>query len=690
MREFLHPPAESPAAAGPAPSFSVVVPAYNAASTIGEAVESALEQTLPPLEVVVCDDGSTDDLDAALADFRERIVLMRKANGGEGSAKDTASRAATGEFVVVLDADDAFLPERLEALGELARARPDLDILTTDAFLEADGKVVRRAYGGDWTFEVEDQRRGILERNFVFGAAAIRRKRLLEAGSFDATLRYAADWDLWIRMILGGSRAGLVAEPLYRYRIGPGALSSSRTPLVRGFVDVLERAASRTDLQEAERRTVERSIAARRKELTLLELDEALDDRTLPARHRALAALGAAHVPARARFKAAAALVAPGATSRLRSRRRRAGWVGAGGTFVRGPVRLTVYTDAEEIGGAEVSLGHLVAGLDRRYEVSIAGVDQRVVAYLAERRAGAKTRVLKPVRRKYDLRDVVQHIRAVQQLEPDLVHVSMKTPWACQYGILAAMLGGVRFVLVEQSLFPAHGELIRLFMRVAGRRAAAVVAVGDRSAREIERAVHLPAGSVRTIRNGVPDVERTDPPTLPFQGPVIGAVGRLDSEKGFDDLLRAMRNLPANAVVVGEGPYRPTLEALATELHLGDRLLLTGWQADPGRYYQAFTIFCLPSRIESFPLTVVEAMLAGRPVVATRVGSVAEAVLEGETGLLVPPDDPHALAVALDGLLDDSVRREEMGRRGRAFALRHLTAERMVESFDQLYQEILG
>src|SRR5438046_1126481 len=95
------------------PDFSVVIPAYNAAATIGDAVESALTQTLAPHEVIVCDDGSTDDLDGALSPYRNRIVLIIKKNGGEGSAKATASAAATGDFVVVLDADDVFAAERL-------------------------------------------------------------------------------------------------------------------------------------------------------------------------------------------------------------------------------------------------------------------------------------------------------------------------------------------------------------------------------------------------------------------------------------------------------------------------------------------------------------------------------------------------------------------------------------------------
>jgi glycosyltransferase involved in cell wall biosynthesis len=690
MRLYLAP--EPPEAVEPRDPvvFSVVIPAYNAAATIGDALESALTQTLQPHEVIVCDDGSTDDLETALRPYRHRITLISKENGGEGSAKHAASRAATGDFVVVLDADDTFLPERLEALGELAQARPDLDILTTDAFLESHGKIVRRAYGTDWQFEVDDQRQGILERNFVFGAAAIRRTRLDAVGGFDATLRYAADWDLWIRLLLSGSSAGLVFEPLYRYRIGPNALSARRVPLIRGFEAVLERAAARSDLKSNERRAVERSLEVRRMELALLELDEALDHRTGNIRSRATAVLGRAGFSPRVRLKAVAALVSPRLAAGVRERRRTEGWVGAGGTLVAATSarRLVAYSDAEEIGGAEVSLGHVLAGLDSRYEVSVVGVDERVVAYLAARRPEAGQVVLRPVRRKYDLGDVLQHLRTLRALRPDLVHISMKTPWACPYGILGAWLARAQIVLVEQSLFPEDRALRRRISRFGARRAAAVVAVGDRSAREIERLLRLPSHSVRTIRNGVPDVQPADPPDLDGR-PVVGSVGRLDPEKGFETLVRALPGLPVKAVVVGDGPDRARLETLAEGLGVGDRFVVTGWEENARRYLGSFTIFCLPSRSESFPLTIVEAMLAGLPVVATDVGSVSEAVRHGETGFLVWPDDPEGLAEALARLLGDDMLRRQMGGRGRAFAQKSFTADRMVEAFERLYEEAL-
>jgi len=685
------PPLHGPVEASEPPTFSIAIPAYQAAATIGEALESALSQTLSAVDVVVCDDGSTDDLESAIAPYRDRIVFLRQENGGEGAAKATATEAATGDFVALLDADDAYLPERLEAFAELAAARPDLDVLTTDAYLESAGRVVRRCYADGWGFEIADQRREILRRNFVFGSAAVRRERLLAVGGFDRTLRFVADWDLWIRLILTGSRAGLVDEPLYRYRVGPAALSARRPALVRGSIEVLERAARRPDLGVDDRRLVGETISSKRAELARLELAEALAGDGAAARPAAIRALRERSLPARTRGKAALAAVTPAAAARLQRRRPR-GYTGAGATFVHAErPRLVVYTDAEQIGGAEIVIGHLLDAIDSRYEVVVLGVDERVVASLTGRTAGRQGRVVPAVRRKHDLRGIVAHVRALRRLGPELVHVNLKSPWDCTYGILAALLLRVPFVLVEHSLYPESGRLRRLFARFAARRAAAVVGVGEQSARVLERLLDLPPGRVRTIHNGVPEAAAEDAPGG-TRRPVVGCIGRLDREKAHDTLLRALPQLEASVVLVGDGPERERLERLAEELGIVERVRFKGWSDDPRRLLSSFSVFCLPSRpgTESFPLTVLEAMLAGLPVVATAVGSVAEAVLDGETGLLVPPDDPAALAAALRRLLAHRELAAAMGRRGQEVARERFTVDRMVDGYEQLYREVLA
>jgi glycosyltransferase involved in cell wall biosynthesis len=314
-------PSAPPTPSAAPPTFSVVIAAYQAEGSVAAAVESALQQTLAPLEVVVCDDGSTDATPAVLSGFGDAIRVVRRPNGGESAAKNTAVAAARGQFVVVLDADDVFHRRRLEALAWLAQQRPDLDVLTTDAVLEADGVPVRRAYTRSWPFPTEDQRAAILDRNFVFGLCAVRRERWLEAGGFDEDLRLTADWEFWQRLVLGGSGVGLVAEPLARYRLTAGTLSSSRSRLVQARLDVLARAAARPDLSPDERRVLDHARRRERRELRRRLATEGLERGGWHARKRAAAVLLAPDETARARLGALVAVLSPAGARRRRLRR---------------------------------------------------------------------------------------------------------------------------------------------------------------------------------------------------------------------------------------------------------------------------------------------------------------------------------------------------------------------------------
>jgi glycosyltransferase involved in cell wall biosynthesis len=267
--EILAPPAPAdlePLAAPP--TFSVVIPAYQAAATIGVAVRSALEQSLSAHEAIVVDDGSTDDLAAALRPFEGRIELVRKRNGGVASARNAGIEIATGDFVAILDADDRFHPGRLEALAGLGVSRPDLDILTTDTRFVAGGEV-RGTFLERNPFATEDQRGAIFESSFV-GWPAVRLSRLRAIGGFDESLAVGEDWDCWLRLILSGSRAGLVNRPLYDYVVHEGSLTSDRRANFWARVALLEKAAANPALraedvpalQQALRRHRSRAVTA--------------------------------------------------------------------------------------------------------------------------------------------------------------------------------------------------------------------------------------------------------------------------------------------------------------------------------------------------------------------------------------------------------------------------------------------
>ncbi len=314
MRRLLAPPPPPELQRGPAPTFSILIATYQAAASIAECVESALAQTAPAREVIVIDDGSTDGTAEQLAPYRDRIAYIRQENQGAAAACNAGARRATGDFVSILDADDVYEPPRLEALAELAQDRPDLDILTTDAYVEVDGENAGRFYD-ETPFAPVDQRLVIFERCFI-AWPAVRRSKFLELGGFDESMKIAYDWECWIRLLHAGCRAGAIDEPLMRYRIGGHhSLSDNRVAALQDRVRVLERA-SRLELSDDERGELEFYLRRRRRRALLAELDQSLSAHRADARRLSLSIAVAPGMPAGTRARALAAAIAPRAAAR--------------------------------------------------------------------------------------------------------------------------------------------------------------------------------------------------------------------------------------------------------------------------------------------------------------------------------------------------------------------------------------
>jgi glycosyltransferase involved in cell wall biosynthesis len=356
-------------------------------------------------------------------------------------------------------------------------------------------------------------------------------------------------------------------------------------------------------------------------------------------------------------------------------------------------IRLLAYTGATGWGGAEIVLGHLLAALGPHLRPAVLGVDPEVTARIAARRPGTPVRLVPPVSGKRDVAAMRAHRRAIAAARPDIVQVNLPVPVAEQYTVLAALtVPGVRVVAVEHLPMATGSRPARMLKRATARRLAAHLAVGSGAAREVERLCGLPSGSVRPVPNGVPDI----PPGPPgrergrWPGFAVGAVGRLHRQKGLDVLVRAVAQLPdVRLVLVGDGPERGALERLADALGMRSRLTVTGWTDEPAAYLASFDAVALPSRFEGLPLALLEAMLAGRAVVTTGVGSISDAVLDGKTGLIVPVDDPAALAAALRRLLDDAGLRTRLGTAARDLVSHRFTPAAMAAAYEDVYAEIL-
>lgn len=354
-------------------------------------------------------------------------------------------------------------------------------------------------------------------------------------------------------------------------------------------------------------------------------------------------------------------------------------------------LRVAVYTDAPGLGGGEIALGHLVAHVPADIDLLVLGTSAPVVEHVAARRRGTPSLLLPYSPHIGEMRIAAAHAGALRAFRPDVLHANLPVPWSGWYGIVAGEgCPGTAVVAVEQLPIKTHLEAERRLKRRLCARLAAHVAVSERSAREVEAYARLPAGSVRVVRNGVPDLGPVEP--VSHEGVVLVAVGRLNAQKGFDVLLQALQQLHhedgVRLLIVGGGEEHEALTRQSTALGLSKRVRITGWTDRVRDFLSRGDICVLPSRSEGFPLAVVEAMLAGLPVVASGVGGVPEAVCDGESGLLVPKDDPERLAEALQELIDDPQLRVRMGRRGRHHATQ-FTDEQMAGRYLELWRQLV-
>ena len=355
-------------------------------------------------------------------------------------------------------------------------------------------------------------------------------------------------------------------------------------------------------------------------------------------------------------------------------------------------MRLVAYTDNVELGGGDISMAHLLARLAPSIEVTVVGVDPAIVRHLADARPGSATRMVpRPRTGGRDVRSLRAHLRVLREVGPDLVHANLASPWSCQYCIAGAgLLRRPRVVAVYQLAVPPISRAQWRAKRLTARAVDRHVGVGERTSREIEALVGLPARSVQTIHNGVPDNQRAASERPPL-GRLVGSIGRFEQQKGFDVLIKALALLEdVSLVLVGNGSERQQLQELAAEVGVQERIVWKEWTEDPRSDLRALDVFALPSRFEGFPLALLEALLARAAVVASDVGSVAEAVRDGETGLLVPAEDPDALARAIRRLLDDAGLGRRLGEQGRRHVLERFTADHMARAFERLYEDLLS
>lgn len=375
-----------------------------------------------------------------------------------------------------------------------------------------------------------------------------------------------------------------------------------------------------------------------------------------------------------------------------------------------GKVKIAYVIGTLELGGAERQLAALATGLDRsRFSpvVFCLAATGPLIADLEE--GGVKPRC-------YDLRGLkawrnpiqvarclLAFIADLKAEQPEIVHGFLFHAYIL--GTFAAKIAGVPIVIGSRRSLGHFKRRRRSYLmaeRVANRMTDLIVANSEAVKRDVVGQEKVEPSRVRVIYNGVdPSVYgvAADPGFrtrlgIPVEAKVVGVVANLIHYKGHRFFLQACQEIKRKQsgvkfLLIGDGPLRGELEGLARDLRLEEDVLFLGSRRDIPQLLALMDVVVLPSLEEGFPNAILEAMAAGRPVVAAAVGGNPEAVDHGKTGFLVPRKDPQALADAIIELLRDGHLAEEMGKAGRERVNKEFGLDRMIREIQGLYDELL-
>jgi len=360
-----------------------------------------------------------------------------------------------------------------------------------------------------------------------------------------------------------------------------------------------------------------------------------------------------------------------------------------------------VITRSDSIGGAHIHVrdvatammaaGHQVTVLVGHSGPFTEELEQHQIPFTSLRY------LVRPISPHLDIAALVELLGHLRELQPDLVSAhSSKAGW------LARVAGQMLGIPV---IFTAHGwafaDGVPLFRRkiyltaekIAGTLPARIITVSDYDRRlAIGHGVVGPE-KVVTIHNGMPDIGQELSATPGTDPPRIVMVARFAEQKDHQTLVRALgelRDLDWSLDLVGDGPLRPTISSLVQEIGLDRRIRLLGFRRDVAQVLASAQVFVLASKWEGFPRTILEAMRAGLPVVASDVGGVSEAVADKKTGFLVTPNDEQALTGALRRLIGEPDTRKRMGESGRKRYESEFTFDGMLDRTAEVYETVIG
>lgn len=375
---------------------------------------------------------------------------------------------------------------------------------------------------------------------------------------------------------------------------------------------------------------------------------------------------------------------------------------------MKSKIKILFVITSTGVGGAEKIVYYTITGLDRtRYDLLMCSLKEKGEIAADLEHEGIKVSCLKmsdgdTLRGWWDSFGALFRLSVYcRRLKPTIVHSLLFR--ANMIARLAGFLARVPIVISSVRVMGGEKKYYYTLEKVTSFMVDRYITVSESVKDHLVQMANIPAKKITTIYNGVALNDRCGYPHGAQQLPcgleahdrLLLTVGRLHKQKGYDFLIQAFATVrkecsTVKLLIVGEGEEENNLKNLAKSLDLTDQIIFTGLFLDSGKIFPLAELFILPSLWEGMPNAVLEAMAAGKPVVATEVGGVPELVLHGETGLLVPPRDPDALARAILDLCTDPVRARTMGEAGRVRVQEHFSIASMLDKTEHLYHELLA
>ncbi len=358
--------------------------------------------------------------------------------------------------------------------------------------------------------------------------------------------------------------------------------------------------------------------------------------------------------------------------------------------------------DSLRIGGAEELLLTVARKIDRKkYNISVVCLFDEGPLADEIRGTGVKVEFLH-MRNRLDLPTFIKLIHLIRDEDIKIVHTHLFD--SNFFGRMAAKLADAPVIVAtEHNVYPWKKRRHIFVDKSLARFTDRIIAVSDAVRLWTSERENIDVEKFVTIHNGI-DINRFDLPVdiyekkkelrLDPRVPLIGTIGTLTEQKGHKYLLEALAKVTkvipdAKLLFVGDGHLRTRLEELSVKLGLGENVIFCGWRRDIHEILPILDLFVLSSLWEGLPWVILEAQACGRPIVASNVDGIPEAVNDGQMGLLVPPKDPERLARAIGKLLRDKELAMKMGEAGRKSVRSKFTSEIMVGKMEELYDSLL-